>query len=240
MEVIKYILICILCYFIAGLIHELGHVVVGLVNGWKFYLLVIGPLGIKADEDDKVKFYFEKNVSLWGGVGATIPKAINKDNIKIWSKVLLGGPLASIIMGIIFLPIGIIMDNLFLTLLGAMPLGMGIISVLPLPLKSGILFVDGKRWHRLKYGGQEADEEIALFNIVEHTNTGGSYSSIKLSSIEALINSKEVEIKYYGYYSKYQYYKELKCEEEMIEAVEKMESIKGKVPKIILEDCKID
>ena len=33
------------------------------------------------------------------------------------------------------------MDNLFLILLGAMPLGMGIISGLPLPLKTCILFV---------------------------------------------------------------------------------------------------
>ncbi len=240
MEFINYILTSILSYFIAGVIHELGHIFVGLANGWKFWLLVIGPLGIKADDNDKIKFYFEKNIALWGGVGGTIPKTANKNNIKIWSKVLLGGPLASIIMGIIFLPIGVMMDNLFLILLGAMALGMGIVSGLPLPLKTGILFVDGKRWYRLSHGGQEADEEIALFNIVEHINTGGKYSSIKLSSIEALINSKEVGIQYYGYYSKYQYYKELKEEVEMIEAFEKMENIKSEVPKAIVVDCKID
>lgn len=237
--IIKYILTFIPSYMIAGIIHELGHIVVGLANGWKFWLLIIGPLGIKAD-NGKIKFYFEKNIALWGGVGGTIPRTVDKSNIKIWSKVLLGGPLASIIMGVILFPLGLKMDNLFLIMLGAMLLGMGIISGLPLPLKTGILFVDGKRWFRLHNGGQEADEEIALFYIVEHLNTGGDFASIKLSSIEKLINSKEVEIQYYGYYTKYQYYKELNYEVEMIETIKKMENIKSKVPKVIVEDCKID
>ncbi|MTI68099.1 MAG: hypothetical protein FH753_16075 [Firmicutes bacterium] len=240
MVVVKYIFTCIFCYLISGIVHELGHIAVGLANGWKFWLLVIGPLGIKADDNGKIKFYFEKNITLWGGIGATVPRRIDNNNIKIWSNVLLGGPLASIIMGVIFLPIGLMMNNIFLIVLGAMPLSMGIISGLPLSIRTGILFVDGKRWYRLHNGGQEAKEEIALFNIVEHLNTRGNYSTIKLSSIEALINSKEVGIRYYGYYSKYQYYKELKCEEEMIEIIKKIEDIKDKAPKIIVEDCKIN
>jgi len=240
MEVVIYILISIMCYLISGIIHELGHVIVGLANGWKFFLLVIGPLGIKADEKGKIKCYFEKRIALWGGVGGTMPKQANVDNIKIWSNVLLGGPLISIIMGVIFLPLGIVTKNIVLLLLGAMPLGMGIVCGLPFPLKTGIMYTDGGRWSRLHKGGQEADEEIALFKLMENEITGGDFLSINLKSIESLIKSKEIGIKYYGYYYEFQYYKSRSNEEEMKLAIKNMENIKKKVPSIIVTDCKIN
>lgn len=242
MEVVIYILIFILSYLISGIIHELGHIIVGLANGWKFHLLVIGPLGIKADENGKIKFYFEKQVAMWGGVGCTVPKDANVDNINIWSNILLGGPLASIVMGVIFLPLGIITKNIVLILLGAMPLGMGIMCALPLPLKTGvgIAYSDGGRWSRLHKGGQEADEEIALFKLTENELTGGDFLNIDLKSIESLIQSKEIEIQYYGYYYKFQYYKARSNEEEMKLASQTMEEIKSKVSSIVVMDCKID
>ncbi|MCY6372493.1 site-2 protease family protein [Clostridium ganghwense] len=241
MEAVIYILIFILCYLISGIIHELGHIIVGLANGWKFYLLVIGPLGIKADENGKIKFYFEKQIAMWGGVGGTVPKSANVDNIRIWSNVLLGGPLASIVMGVIFLPLGIITNNIVLILLGAMPLGMGIMCALPIPLKTGVgTYSDGGRWSRLHKGGQEANEEIALFKLTENRITGGDFLNIDLKSIESLIKSKEIGIQYYGYYYKFQYYKARGNEEEMKLAIQKMEDIKSKVSSIVVMDCKID
>jgi len=240
MEVAIRILTAILCYLILGIVHELGHILMGLINGWKFYLLVIGPLGIRADEDGEIKFYFEKQLIMWGGVGCTLPKEVSDDNIKIWSKVLLGGPLASIIVGAIFLPIGIITGNIVFMLLGAMGLGMGIVSILPLPLKSGIMYTDGERWSRLHKGGQVADEEIALFKLTEIQITGNDFSKVDFNSIESLIKSTEVGIKYYGYYYNFQYYKALSNEEKMELAIEKMEEIKNKVSPIIVNDCKID
>lgn len=239
MEIAIYLLICILCYLISGIIHELGHIIVGLANGWKFYLLVIGPLGIKVDENGKIRLYFEKRIAMWGGVGGAVPKDTKKDNIKIWSNVLLGGPLASIVMGIIFLPLGIITKNIVLILLGAMPLGMGIMCVLPLPLKTGIMYSDGGRWRRLHKGGQEADEEIALFKLTENEIAGNCFNT-NLKSIGSLIKSKEIGIQYYGYYYKFQYYKARNNEEEMRLAIQNMDDIKDKVPSIIVTDCKID
>ncbi|MEQ8154660.1 MAG: hypothetical protein ABRQ25_07235 [Clostridiaceae bacterium] len=240
MIIVTYILTAILCYMFSGIVHELGHITVGLIKGWKFYLLIIGPLGIRADEGNNIKFYLEKRVAMWGGVGCTLPEEINEKNIEIWSKVLLGGPLASIIMGSIFLPVGIIKANIVFLLLGAMPLAMGIICILPLPLKTGILYTDGGRWSRLHKGGQEADEEIALFKLTENQITGGDFSKIDLNSIESLIKSKEAGINYYGYYYKFQYYKATSNIEKMKLVIEKMEEIKSKVPSVIVNDCKID
>jgi len=69
MEVLIYILTTLLCYWIAGLIHETGHIIIGLINGWKFTLLVIGPIGLKVNEAGKLQLYLEKRLVLWGGVG---------------------------------------------------------------------------------------------------------------------------------------------------------------------------
>ena len=70
------------CYIIAGGIHELGHVILGVFQQFRFYLFVVGPFGIKKDEAGKVKLYFEKNVSLWGGVSATLPSDLDSNNFK--------------------------------------------------------------------------------------------------------------------------------------------------------------
>jgi len=117
MEVLVYILTALLCYWIAGLIHEMGHIIIGLIYGWKFTLLVIGPIGLKVNETGKLQFYLEKRLVLWGGVGGTLPREVDDKNSQIWGKILLGGPLISILSGIFFLPFGIIEKNMMLLLL---------------------------------------------------------------------------------------------------------------------------
>lgn len=240
MDIAAFILTALLCYFISGIVHELGHIVVGLTNGWKFLFLVVGPLGIKADKNGKIVFYFEKRAIMWGGVGAALPQRVDEKNIKIWSKVLLGGPLASIIMGIVFLPFGIATKNIMLLFLGAMPFAMGIACILPFPIKTGILYSDGARLARLHKGGQEADEETALFKLTENQAAGGSIKDIDLNSIHSLVKSKDAAIRYYGYYYEYQYYKAVYDNENMNLAVQKMNIIKDKVPSIIVNDCKVE
>lgn len=128
----------------------------------------------------------------------------------------------------------------FLILLGAMPLGMGIMCALPLPLKTGITYSDVGRWSRLHKGGQAADEEIALFKLIENEIIGGDFLNVDLKSIESLIKSKEIGVQYYGYYYKFQYYKARSNEELMKLAIQEMEDIKSKVSSIIVTDCKID
>jgi hypothetical protein len=101
-EITTYILLAIVSYWVSAVIHELGHVVVGLTHKWKLFMLVVGPIGVKR-KGEKLSLYFEKNLVLWGGVGGTLPTNESEDNIKIWSTILLGGPIASIITGIMFL-----------------------------------------------------------------------------------------------------------------------------------------
>ncbi|GMQ57474.1 hypothetical protein AN1V17_18690 [Vallitalea sediminicola] len=235
------VLICaVICYIISGLIHELGHIVMGLMNGWKFYMLVIGPFEWKREKpNEKVRFFLEKNIMMWGGMGGSYPINTSKDNLKIWSKVLIAGPIASIIIGITMIPIAIITGNLFFSMLVFMPISMGIVSGFPLPLKTGFLYTDGGRWIRLKRGNQEAAEEKALFLITENSMINGENSLPDEEVIVPLLNSINPSIQYYGLYYHYMLSKSNDNQTDMNYALTKMNELKTKVSKLIIDDCKI-
>ncbi|MDR0906279.1 MAG: hypothetical protein LBN00_08945 [Oscillospiraceae bacterium] len=235
MRIIIVLLAAVLSYLIAGAVHEMGHVVVGLLSGWKFYLLVVGPVGIRRNENDKISVYLEKNPALWGGVGGTFPKTESPDNIKVWSKILLGGPVASIIMGCAFLPFGILTLNALLLMLGFMPIGMGIACLLP--LKTGITYTDGARWRRLHGEGQVKAEEIALFKMAINDILKKDMSQIEYTDFEPLLHAELPAIKYYGYYYSYMFYKSRNDEENVQKTLGLMDSIKKNVPKIVIDDC---
>jgi hypothetical protein len=238
LEILFFIFLALLSYWISAIIHELGHIVVGLVNGWKLFMFVVGPIGIKREEC-KLRLYFEKNVVLWFGVGGTLPVKDDADNIKIWSKILLGGPFASILTGILFLTIFIFHSSLIWLLLGAMPIGMGIACILPLNLKTGITYTDGKRWSRIKNGGKGKAEETALFKMMEHDQFHKDDASIQKSNFEVLLDAEDKVLRYYGLYYSYRYYvaqNDLENKSKTFDALHKM----GKdVPKLVVDDCKL-
>ena len=151
---------------------------------------------------------------------------------------MLGGPITSIIMGTIILPIGILRDNLFLILLGVMPIAMGIACMLP--LKTGIFYTDGGRWIRLNKDGKGKREEIALFNLTQNEAIYKDYSKVNYNDIFALKESENLNIKYYGHYYGYKYYKD-QCNIIGMEEEEKeMRKIQVKIPRFIVDDCKLD
>ena len=56
-------------------IHEIGHLCVGLLNGWRFFSLSIGPMKLYREHmDEKIKLGFEENILNWCGVCATFQK----------------------------------------------------------------------------------------------------------------------------------------------------------------------
>ena len=236
LDIILFLFITILSYWISAIIHELGHVIVGLVNGWKLFLFVVGPIGIKR-KNGILSLYFEKNLVMWGGVGGTFPVKENEDNIKIWSKILLSGPIASIITGMIFLSLCFLHFHIFLLLLGLMPIGIGIACLLP--LETGILYTDGKRWRRLHGGGQEEAEEIALWKMTEFQQFGKDKSLMQREDFEALFDAKLPALRYYGYYYLYKYYDIQNDFDNRNQILEILNSIKKDVPKAIVNDCEL-
>lgn len=233
-DAVLMLLLFLFCYWVSGVVHELGHIIVGLLHGWKFWMLVVGPLGLKKT-DNKIAVYFEKNIVMWAGVGGTLPSDESADNIKIWSKILLGGPATSIIMGLVFLLLNLVYPSIVFLMLGAMPLGMGVACLLP--LKTGITYSDGKRWLRLRSEGQEQAEEIAIFKMMMLGLFNKDFSAIKLDDFSSLLNAKNPALKYYGYYYLYQYYDARNDDENKLNALETLQGMKPSVSAVIIDDC---
>lgn len=237
-DILIIILYAIPCFIISSAVHELGHILMGLKEGFKFYLFIAGPLGLKRNENDKIVFYIEKSASLWGGLGATIPKNNDINNYKKFGRILLAGPITSLLFGAICLPLGIIADNIFLLLLGAMPLSMGVATLIP--ARAGAFYTDGGRWLRMFKKEETRKVEIAIWNLTQNAIIQGSYKKLNFDEIMILINDKDMRTKYLGHYYAYLFYKENNDTINMELKKEELNKLKEKVPKQMASVYKFD
>lgn len=224
-----FILCAILSFIVSSAVHELGHILIGLKEGFKFYLLIAGPFGLKRNDKDKIVFYIEKNISLWGGLSVTIPENENENNFKKFGHVLLGGPVTSLIFGTVWLIIAIITKNIFLLLFGAMPISMGIACLIP--ARTGVFYTDGGRWLRMHKNENTRAVEIAIWNLTQNYIIQGNYKKANYDQIMILINDKDVRTKYLGHYYAYNFYKDNNDIPNIDKEKSELESLKGKVPK---------
>ncbi|MCU5371715.1 MULTISPECIES: M50 family metallopeptidase [Bacillus cereus group] len=83
-------------------IHELGHVVVGLIGGLNFKFMTVGPITFQK-EKGKVRIRENKLWAYFGGVAMLVPPSIETPNLsKKWAWMTLGGPITSLLFGITF------------------------------------------------------------------------------------------------------------------------------------------
>ena len=238
MDLLVFILLAALSFIISSAVHELGHVLVGIAEGFKFHLFIAGPLGVKRDQNDRVVLYFEKNISLWGGIAATLPAQDDEDNYKKFGRILLGGPLTSIILGSITIIPGILFSQNFLILLGLMSLGIGTISLIP--MRNGAFYTDGGRWLRMHKNEATKAVEMAIWNLTQNAIIQGSYTNANLDEIFILINDQEIRTQYLGHYFAYNFYKDNQEKENAEIAKAALEELNGKVPKQMVSMFKVD
>lgn len=238
MEVIVFIIIAVVCYLASAVIHEMGHVLCGLLHHWKLFMLVIGPMKLYRESmDAKLKVGIEKNPSLWAGCGGTLPRKESEENMEIWGKILLAGPFASILFGILMLPVFIVTKSMTVLLLCLMPIAMGAMCIIPSKMKTGILYNDGTRYKRLRNGGQEGAEERALFKLIEVSMFGGNEAIYPAELVEPLLASADPDLQYYGYHYSYVNAIRQDCPDVAEEQRSNMERIRKKVAKAIVDDC---
>lgn len=189
--------------FLVLSVHELGHLVTGLIQGFRFELFIVGPLGIKR-ENDKIKVYLNKNIAHYGGIAATTPKNDDPDNSTKLANVCLAGPIASILLAIIFGIIHFYLDSQFskIILIGAIA-SFAIFLVTTIPNKTGMFFSDRKRYQRLTTNGPEKEVELALLRIIGNYAKDDSYKNVDENDIEVLISDKHY--KYFGLFTKLTY-----------------------------------
>lgn len=89
-------------FLLVVIIHELGHVVFGVIGGLTFKFMTVGPITVQK-EKGKVRIRENKLWAYFGGVAMLIPPSIVTPNLsKKWAWMTLGGPITSFLFGITF------------------------------------------------------------------------------------------------------------------------------------------
>ena len=130
-------------YFIQAIIHELGHLVFGLLTGYKFISFRIGSvMFIKENEKLRIKLY---NVVGTGGQCLMMPPPWN-ENLKS-ALYNFGGCIFNFVSAIIFLALFIFMEkgSFFAVLTGMLvAVGFGNVLLNGIPLQVGGISNDGR------------------------------------------------------------------------------------------------
>ncbi|MES5864120.1 site-2 protease family protein [Bacillus cereus group sp. RP32] len=102
LEVMLDIWILVGIFLLVLAIHELGHVVLGLIGGLNFKFMTVGPITFQK-EKGKVRIRENKLWMYFGGVVMLVPPTIETPNLsKKWAWMTLGGPMISLLFGITF------------------------------------------------------------------------------------------------------------------------------------------
>lgn len=214
----KSIFIFILLFSIWGIIalHELGHLLAGLAQGFKLMMYVVGPLGIRMGENEKPEVYLNKDFSLMGGVAGTLPQKSEPNLRKKLAKVVLAGPITSFVIGVLGLGIvGIFMPE------GDLPTGqkilfqlcgmggfmsMAIFLATTLPKRTGMFYSDRGRAVRLLRPGLAAEKEEAMMQITASVMSGHRYRDMTESWFETSLKEEPGEPNWAGEMYAYYYF----------------------------------
>jgi hypothetical protein len=200
--------ITFIAILLAMAVHELGHLLTGMAQGFRFELYVVGPLGIKREEG-KIKVYLNKNLGMMGGIAATLPTSQHPDNRKKFARLILAGPLTSMGYGLICIAIAYLSIPLvafFFYVTGACSIALFFATTLP--TKTGIYFTDRARYFRMISKGKEGDSEEALLQIIAQSVADNHHKNISVENALTLQHDDEPFMKFWGFYYEHQYYKE--------------------------------
>lgn len=182
-------------------VHELGHLIAGLWLGFRFELFVVGLLEVKREESG-IKVGLNINLAYFGGIASTSPVGNDPANAIKFGKILLAGPLTSIIFALICFFLGYIAGGFFGSILNTGGLiSIGIFLATTLPEKTGMFYTDRKRYQRLTQPGKARNEELALLAVLGSFSNDNSYSNVPLSDIHTMTESDDESIKYFGLFN---------------------------------------
>ena len=199
-KIILIVGVIIIMHFVL-LIHELGHVIMGLLQGFRFELLVVGLLGIKREEE-KIKIYLNKNFGYYGGLGLTVPKDDSSDNLRKFANVILAGPIASIVFAVIcFFVVNYLANPYGVIVFAAGLASFGIFLATTIPSRSGMFYTDRKRYQRLIKAGKDQEVELAMLTILGSYAKYQSYKDIKKEVFDVVIIDNDSFVKHYGLFN---------------------------------------
>lgn len=145
-------------------VHEMGHLLAGLWQGNRFAIFAVGPLLVVRD-GERIRVRFNRSASLWGGIAGTMPPpgGDTRDVITNFRRVVIAGPLASLLLAIVgaLLAAGSNDATRLLALCAALTSAL-IALVTLVPIRTSGFHSDGARWLMLRRGGRDAERWAAL------------------------------------------------------------------------------
>jgi hypothetical protein len=221
----------IVALFVALAIHELGHLIAGLIQGFRFQMFIVGLLGIKRTAN-AIKIYLNKNVGYMGGIASTVPVSHRSNNKKKFAIIMASGPIASFMFSISsfllfsFSTSGVARGFWFIE-------GFSSIAVFlatTLPFKSGVFFTDRARFQRLMSKGSAGENEEALLTIVSCRMKENCCKNIPLAKAKMLQSDTDSLMRFWGHYYEYCYFKDNGMQSEVETAGRTLYSIKDTIP----------
>lgn len=164
------IAVALVVSYVGIAVHELGHVLGGLIARFRFYLYVAGPLRVERDEaTGRLSVGFNRVVGLAGGIVAMLPTD-TRDLRRRFALVVAGGPLASFALALAaWAPIALDaplppLGDVLLGMTALISAGLGVVTIIP--MNAGGFASDGGRLLRLVRGGPVAERESAMLPLV--------------------------------------------------------------------------
>lgn len=182
-------------------IHELGHLLTGLAMGYDFYLFVVGFLGIRREEDKSIKPYFNKDLGSFGGIAATFPKADQEFLAEDFSKVVIAGPLVSLVLAVVCFAVSQMFSQptqFFILYTGL--ISFFIFLATTVPSKTGVFYTDRKRYQRLKSSGKEKEIELAILKASSYWVSKKPISGMDIKELEKITADDSAMFRHSGYY----------------------------------------
>jgi hypothetical protein len=187
--------------FTALAVHEMGHLLTGLVLGFRFELLVVGFLGIRRNEVGGIRVYWNRDWGMFGGVASTAPRP---DSVKVPEKmalILLAGPLASLLWTACcwgFMPLfprfwafGLLVSGL---------VSLALFMATTLPERTGVFYTDRKRFQRLTARGKARDIEMALLEVLRHEQLGLPIQALGREKLLKICEDDAPMFRYFGFF----------------------------------------
>jgi hypothetical protein len=153
---------------IALLVHELGHLVAGLLVGFDFALFAFGPVLVDRSPAGGLQLSWNRTPDFWGGVAATIPK--DPRNVRNrFACVVAGGPTFSLLLALfasLILPlIPPSFSNVAIELRWLRLISAGVFIGTIVPFRNGAFATDGLRILRMTRPGPHAIRELSLISL---------------------------------------------------------------------------
>jgi len=239
-EAMIYFPMLIIAPLSAIFVHELGHLLTGLALKQRLELFVVAFFGLR-NEHGKIKIFLNKNVSFFGGLAATVPKTEKDIDPSAFSKILIAGPIYSLIYCILCFWIFFQCDSYFNAFFALSVLtSFGMFLATTLPDKSGIMFTDRKRYQRLNSKGIERDSEIVMYQIITQSIIENSFKNIEIQKIQILEKESDSTTQFWAAYLKFMYYRENGHTDQENKSLQKLQEFKTVIPQSIWKTLNID